>query len=68
MYFGRFIDYLIGKEDVDIDLVSVHDLTHDLKIFGLEDPNDNKNKTYFALGDIQICIKNHEIIVNKYRI
>ena len=53
LYFGRFIDYLIEK-DVDIQLVSVHDLTHDLKLFGLEDPLDEKIR-HILLSEIYKC-------------
>ncbi len=67
LYFGRFIDYLIDT-GVDIKLVSVHDLTHDLKLFVLQDPSDGKNKTHFALGDIQMCIKDDTLIQNKQKV
>jgi len=64
LHFGRFIDYMI-TEGVDIKLVSVHDLSAQLKAFEIQDPDIQDNKTYFALGDIQMCVKCDSIIRNK---
>ena len=63
IYFGEFIDFLIDKMNVDIKLVTIMDLKNKPTKIHIQDPYENKNKTIFSYGDIQICIKDSSALV-----
>jgi len=58
--FGEFLDELIYNNGMSIYLIIIIDLTKEPKIFYIE---DGDNKTNFAFGDIQICLKNNNPII-----
>ncbi len=51
---------MIYNNNMSINLIIIIDLTDKLKTFYIE---DNENRTNFALGDIQICLKNNDPII-----
>ena len=58
--FGEFLDEMIYNNDMSINLIIIIDLTDKLKTFYID---DNGSRTNFALGDIQICLKNNNPII-----
>lgn len=60
IHFGSFIDFLIYELGVDIKAIAMIDL----KTKNHFVPIKSTQKTLFAYGDIQICVKNKDIIKN----
>ena len=65
IYFGEFIDFLIDSK-VDIKLITVVDLKTKNKTISIpiQDPEKESAKTIFSHGDIQICIKSSDVIID----
>ncbi len=62
IYFGEFIDFLIYELKVDIKLVTIMDLKNRMTKIHIQDPLNQRNKTIFSYGDIQLCIKHKDVI------
>jgi hypothetical protein len=67
VYLGEFIDLLIDH-NVDIKLVTIFDMTNKRTKIHIQDPYNKKDRTIFAYGDIQICLKSDEVIVDKRKV
>ncbi len=63
-YFGHFIDSFI-QCNTNIKLVTMHDLTNKLQMFNIKDPADIQKETNFAFGDIQLCVKDPSVMVDR---
>lgn len=60
IYFGSFIDFLIDELSIDIKAIAMIDLKTKNHFI----PIKSISYSLFAYGDIQICVKNAEIIKN----
>jgi len=69
IYFGEFIDFLIDELGVDIKLVTIMDLKNRITKIHIQDPDPKKEKTrtVFSYGDIQLCIKNKDIVIDELK-
>lgn len=55
LYFGEYLDFLIDKKLIDVDLVMIADLKDEFNIIRVD---DGLNSTNFACVDLQVCLKN----------
>ena len=62
MSFGEFLDYLIYKKDLSINLIVISDLTAKPKTIKVD------HNIEFAYTDIQMCAKNQKCIVKTERV
>lgn len=62
VYLGTFIDFLLEIMEVDIQVVIAIDLREKSKHIFFPVEKDEIDRTVFAIGDIQICIKDKKVI------
>ena len=64
IYFGEYIDFLIDN-GVNIQMTTILDLTNKHILFPTQDPKKINDKTIFAYGDIQICLKSSNCLTRE---
>jgi len=62
IYLGTFIDFLLEEMNIDIKVVMAIDLREKNKHIFFPIEKGEENSTVFAIGDIQICIKDKNAI------